>query len=52
MYFYTCMYACIQLLRSLGDWSGGLSKTERSVLDAYIDAIDKAEHFIYIEVCM
>ena len=39
------------MLRSLADWSGGLSQTEHSILDAYIYAMDKAEHFIYIEVC-
>ena len=45
------MHLYIQILRSLDDWSGGLSKTEHSVLNAYYHAIDNAEHFIYIEVC-
>ena len=38
------------MIRSLGDWSGGLHQTETSIVNAYIYAIDKAEHFIYIEV--
>ncbi|XP_065912688.1 phospholipase D2-like [Dysidea avara] len=38
-----------QVLRSLSDWSGGLSKTEDSPYKAYLYAVDKAEHFIYIE---
>lgn len=40
------------MIRSLGDWSGGFksSRTEASILAAYLDAIQNAEHFIYIEV--
>ena len=41
---------CVQqILRSVGEWSAGVP-TEQSILHAYIDAIEKAEHFIYIEV--
>ena len=38
-----------KILRSAGEWSAGVP-TEQSILHAYIDAIEKAEHFIYIEV--
>ncbi len=38
-----------QILRSASDWSAG-TPTEHSILNAYIEAISKAEHFIYIEV--
>ena len=40
------------MIRSLGNWSGGFkcSRTEASILAAYLDAIQNAEHFIYIEV--
>ena len=40
----------IKITRSLDSWSGGISETETSVLNAYKDLIRKAEHFIYIEV--
>ena len=40
-----------QPLRSIGDWSLGLEEVniEFSIMNAYHDMIDKAEHFIYIE---
>ncbi|KAJ2893842.1 uncharacterized protein MKZ38_008199 [Zalerion maritima] len=38
----------IQLTRSCCEWSGG-HHTEHSIANAYLDAIGKAEHFIYIE---
>lgn len=38
------------MLRSVDDWSAGISKTETSILNAYIDLIQNAEHYIYIEV--
>eukprot|EP00118_Oscarella_pearsei_P008910 m.48261 g.48261 ORF g.48261 m.48261 type:complete len:960 (+) comp33867_c0_seq7:82-2961(+) len=37
-----------QVLRSVGEWSSGVP-TEYSILQAYVDCIEKAEHFIYIE---
>ena len=40
----------IKITRSLDSWSGGLSETETSILKAYRDLIQKAEHYIYIEV--
>jgi len=41
--------ACnIQVLRSVGQWSLGCS-TETSIQGGWIDAINKSEHFIYIE---
>ena len=39
----------VQITRSLSGWSGGICKTEMSIHNAYIDLIDKAEHYIYIE---
>ncbi|XP_075252478.1 phospholipase D1-like isoform X2 [Convolutriloba macropyga] len=42
--------ATCQVVRSLGPWSGGFeTKVERSIYEAYMNAIDKAEHYIYIE---
>ena len=38
----------IQVLRSVGEWSAGQPK-ETSIYDAYLSAIETAEHFIYIE---
>jgi phospholipase D1/2 len=38
-----------QVLRSASTWSFGLDTIERSIHEAYIDLISKAEHFIYIE---
>lgn len=39
----------VQVLRSVGDWSLGVEKTEHSIQNAYISAIHDAEHFVYIE---
>jgi len=38
----------VQVLRSSTVWSQGV-EVERSIQDAYLDCIAKAEHFIYIE---
>ncbi|KAF9955006.1 Phospholipase D1, partial [Modicella reniformis] len=38
----------IQILRSVSSWSMGLKEPECSILTAYIAAIERAEHFIYI----
>lgn len=38
----------IQVLRSVDSWSAG-QPCEASIYNAYLDAIEKAEHFIYIE---
>jgi phospholipase D1/2 len=38
----------IQVLRSVGDWSA-VQPSENSIHQAYIHAIEEAEHFIYIE---
>ncbi|KAH0956339.1 hypothetical protein HN011_008543 [Eciton burchellii] len=41
-----------QVLRSVSSWSAGFldpETTERSIQEAYIDAISKAERYIYIE---
>jgi phospholipase D1/2 len=41
----------VQILRSLGSDNGGdeHQRTERSILTAYVNAIQTAQHFIYIE---
>lgn len=50
MWFTKDLSKCsVQITRSLSAWSGGISKTESSILNAYIDLIQKAEHYIYIE---
>jgi phospholipase D1/2 len=38
----------VQILRSVSDWSIG-QEVEQSILNGWIDAIEKAQHFIYIE---
>lgn len=44
------LYRCqTQILRSLDSWSGGITNTEKSILNAYISLIEASEHFIYIE---
>lgn len=39
----------VQIVRSLGKWSGGLSKVEISHYEAWIVAIGEAKDYIYIE---
>lgn len=39
----------VQLLRSVGKWSVGTSSVESSIQNAYIECIQQAKHFIYIE---
>ncbi|GMI79357.1 phospholipase D P2, PHOSPHOLIPASE D ZETA 2 [Hibiscus trionum] len=39
-----------QVIRSVGQWSAGTSRTEESIHRAYCSLIEQAEHFIYIEV--
>ena len=41
----------MQILRSSTLWSAGIP-LEHSIMNAWIGAIDKAEHFIYIEVLL
>ncbi|XP_067142293.1 phospholipase D1 isoform X2 [Centruroides vittatus] len=38
-----------QILRSVSTWSAGIRTTERSIHSAYVDLINNAKHFIYIE---
>jgi phospholipase D1/2 len=38
----------VQVLRSSGRWSVG-EDTEQSIQNAYINAIEKSKHLIYIE---
>ena len=38
-----------QALRSMGPWSGGINKIEKSVQEAYIEAIQNSKKYIYIE---
>lgn len=40
--------ADVQVLRSVDQWSAGTT-VEHSILNAYLETIDKAQHFIYIE---
>ncbi|KAF9434583.1 Phospholipase D1 [Entomortierella beljakovae] len=39
----------VQILRSVSSWSMGVKEPESSILNAYLAAIERAEHFIYIE---
>lgn len=39
----------LQVLRSVSQWSAGTQQPENSIHEAYIDCIQKAKHFIYIE---
>ena len=40
-----------QILRSVAGWSSGVKRTEKSIHTAYLDCIERAKHYIYIEVC-
>jgi len=40
-----------QILRSSCEWSAGIKWPERSIHNAYIELIETAKHYIYIEVC-
>ena len=40
----------MQVVRSVSKWSAGVD-TEHSIQSAYLEIINNAEHFIYIEVC-
>jgi len=51
LYHYNFILMCWrQVIRSVGQWSAGTSQTEESIHNAYFSLIEKAEHFIYIEV--
>ncbi|CAL8303021.1 unnamed protein product [Gadus morhua 'NCC'] len=39
--------ATVQVLRSVDRWSAGTC--EQSILNAYVDVIEKSEHYVYIE---
>ncbi|CCH45548.1 hypothetical protein BN7_5130 [Wickerhamomyces ciferrii] len=39
----------VQLLRSSGNWSLGLKKTEHSIQNAYLKLIETSEHYVYLE---
>ncbi|KAJ7043969.1 phospholipase D [Mycena alexandri] len=39
----------MQICRSAGPWSMGTKKTEHSIQNAYLKAIQLSEHFVYIE---
>ncbi|KAI8138947.1 hypothetical protein BJV82DRAFT_646316 [Fennellomyces sp. T-0311] len=46
----TSHVCCIQLLRSVSQWSLGIrDHVEQSIQNAYVDVIENSEHFIYIE---
>lgn len=38
-----------QILRQISEWSGSNGEVETSILQAYINLIQQAEHYIYIE---
>ncbi len=40
-----------QCVRSVGPWSIGTKIIESSIQNAYLQMIDAAEHYIYMEVC-
>lgn len=40
-----------QVIRSVSQWSAGTSQIEESIHIAYCSLIEKAEHYVYIEVC-
>nr|XP_020482417.2 phospholipase D1-like [Labrus bergylta] len=44
-----CIPAKVQILRSACDWSAGIKYHEESIHNAYVHAIEKSEHFVYIE---
>ncbi|CAF1256002.1 unnamed protein product [Adineta steineri] len=44
-----CQINAQQCVRSVGPWSASTRTTETSILNAYIQMIDGAEHFIFIE---
>ena len=39
----------VQVLRSVSNWNTGIKQTEASILKAYYDLIQNAEHYIFIE---
>jgi phospholipase D1/2 len=39
----------VQICRSVGPWSMGISHIEHSIQNAYIKAIQMSDHFVYIE---
>jgi phosphatidylserine/phosphatidylglycerophosphate/cardiolipin synthase-like enzyme len=45
------MFFLAQVVRSVGQWSAGTTQIEGSIHNAYFSLIEKAEHFVYIEVC-
>jgi len=40
----------VQICRSVGPWSMGISHVEHSIQNAYIKSIQLSDHFVYIEV--
>lgn len=38
----------VQICRSVGPWSMGISHIEHSIQNAYIKAIQLSDHFVYI----
>jgi phospholipase D1/2 len=49
---FTCCVCLTQVLRSVSTWSCGFLEpdtVEQSIHEAYIDTINKAQHYIYIE---
>ncbi|XP_051909778.1 phospholipase D1-like isoform X2 [Hippocampus zosterae] len=44
-----CVNTKVQILRSASDWSAGIKYHEESIHNAYVQVIEKSQHFIYIE---
>ncbi|XP_065114500.1 phospholipase D1 isoform X1 [Paramisgurnus dabryanus] len=44
-----CTQTNVQVLRSSADWSAGIKYHEESIHTAYINAIARSKHYIYIE---
>ncbi|CAO3639133.1 unnamed protein product [Cunninghamella blakesleeana] len=47
--FHSSLKTQVQILRSASTWSNGLNYTEHSIQNAYVELIEKSNHFVYIE---
>ncbi|ORX45468.1 phospholipase D/nuclease [Hesseltinella vesiculosa] len=45
----TSIHSNVQILRSVCSWSIGHERVEHSIMDAYVELIEKSNHFVYIE---
>ena len=49
MYFLFWLVFSLQIVRSMCQWSGGIRMIEESIQQAYIESIENAKHYVYIE---